>query len=213
MRMMKWVVVLPSASLILGGAKGFSDPKKPACQVAKEWVTAHADRLPATYDEFSELSPILQRNVYPALTDAQRTGLWRAKLTRIQNRPGLSAEQEAVIEFALSRLGVQVDGNLGTGALAGGQAWARARNAFGDSLAVDFFANLTPQSVRVASAAAVGRVPDNPCNCDSIWFDMCPSPTPMGPTNESCGGWYVCAPTKGCGFWGGSTCTGTCGIG
>ncbi len=81
------------------------------CERAAAWVKAHPGSLPRTLGEVEAFPIEYRRAIFDALSPADRAALWREQLRRIGARPGITNEQRAVIDLALSLATAENYGN------------------------------------------------------------------------------------------------------
>lgn len=157
----KWFLVAPALSFVIGAAAPKAKPK-PACVVAKEWVTANAANLPRTYSAFEKYDHTVRVAIYLKLSMSDRTALWTEHLNEFLNRQaGLSAEQQAFVREVVVRLPVFINDDLKTGAFKGDAMTERANRLFGNAAAAKMFFNLVTDT----DASGEEVIPETTCDC------------------------------------------------
>lgn len=74
---------------------------KPACEVARAWVEAHADDLPTTLEELAQLPLSTRIAVFRTLPYERRAALWHEQLNRFASSRDLTRAQRDVVNAAL----------------------------------------------------------------------------------------------------------------
>ncbi|MFD5074287.1 bacteriocin fulvocin C-related protein [Streptomyces sp. NPDC058371] len=157
-------VAVAAAVLLKGTTPAFAQGKDQA--TAREWVRAHADRLPTRYGDVAALPLAHRRAVFAALPAKARSALWVEHIERFRaDHQGLTPGQASVVEQAhalASKVSTFEFERGRRGAEEAPDLDARAVAAFGATSARALLATLGP-----AEALAL---PDCECN---VFSDYC----------------------------------------
>ncbi len=198
----KRFLLLGAGALVAGGlvltgrtpAYAGSDP-------ADEWVRAHIDQLPGTYDEFVSHPIEYRRAIYRALAAEERSNLWLEHLARYRDgHPALSKDQHAALDSAktyASEQGafVNIDAAAALPALDTLRSLIDA--AFGPEESRRIIATLGPPSE--SEVASPARLRGCTCSVISDWCD-----NSLRCHNDAC------VQSGGCGTFWNYTCDGLC---
>lgn len=211
-----------AAALLLLGIVLMTPPSfaQPFCRSeAHEWVEAHRDGLPRTYEDLAVLPVAYRRAVYSTLPAATRAELWRTQLERVlEVEKELTPAQRAVVLEAIQLATPDTfAATKDRSSLKHRQMRrriesleARAREAFGADRAAGIFARIGPADrdtlffldrekaiAKVSSLERVGVVDVSTpaCSCSDA-SDYCSSGfncTPGGciRINDECGTFWV----------------------
>lgn len=70
---------------------------RPTNQRAEAWVTAHANSLPKSLDEFAAYPTPYRRAIWSGLSESVKADLWRTQLDQLLNESSLTKEQRSAI--------------------------------------------------------------------------------------------------------------------
>ncbi|MBG0816090.1 bacteriocin fulvocin C-related protein [Planomonospora sp. ID82291] len=176
---------------------------------ADRWVQENRANLPRTYNAFSAYSLEYRRAIFAELSPEECSTLWTAHVKEYRDaHPGMTPEQNKVIEFAVELFG---DATTFTVPVAEGtyqkvqSLGESAIASFGKDEARALVANLGPQPVRTkpASVRPDGLALDSACTC-KVSDDWC------GQYERCRGGAYGCGQHRGCGTGWIFICDGMC---
>jgi hypothetical protein len=189
---------------------------------AAKWARANAERLPATYRDFSAYPMAYRRAIFNLLPPATRAELWTEHFKDYRKaHPSLTPAQVAVIDDAAKQAPQLI--TIGKGSEALRALAATAVTAFGAQEARALLGTLGPRENQSATGSAVAATPPAPRKAPDgaatpsvdLWCE------PTGPEcntnceavtgcNDSCWGPCVCS-SSGCGDLWLNECNGLCG--
>jgi hypothetical protein len=96
------VFFLVLLALALHPANGASRGEgRSACDLINDWVAAHQDNLPRTYEDLSRYPLPYRRGIFNALTAEEKSELWKDHLANMLEEASLTDAQRALIWEAI----------------------------------------------------------------------------------------------------------------
>jgi hypothetical protein len=175
-----------------------------SCDVALNWVAAHRDNLPQTYEALSALHPVYRRAVYGVLSSTTKSALWRTQFERYLSRKNLTQEQRGLLLEA-----IQLSSPRTFDLIVGGEPPAHTRlmqyldefnvrsaKAFGSERVREIFGMIGPASVEELFFGAPEK---------SLSDSPSPDPSPSQPVacscnreRNNCPSGYACSALQAC---------------
>jgi hypothetical protein len=214
----RWIVSIGIAAVLAAAFSLVSMEARPEEELAKEWVSSHADRLPKSLEELAAYPDAYRLESFKHLTEQEKSQLWREQTRRfLRDEQALTSQQvrfvHRLIELATPESftpeGYRPDDLCNE--LAAAFPDLRQRRVFrsssiglGATPQLSFQSSWVNLSVRLRGAVVVNaRI--GQCHCRNNGYCECPSEHGL-----SCCFDYPCYQTESCGCIWTATCNRMC---